>query len=181
MTLVDQQRIAWAVVRYNFWMDSRGVPGKARKALVRELRDNLTEATAQEGSRAAVLAIGSPRALAYAAGEAHEGRPRWSFGVAIAGLVLAGLSYAWLFSVLGFADGVLASGVTGREVSGTSFPWGTELTARVEPGSGAFSSAATFPWVIPFLVLITFVLAAQPWRPLTHRRPTSHATVAQRG
>ena len=82
-----------------------------------------------------MLAIGSPRALAHAAGEAHEGRPRWTFGVAVAGLVLAALSYAWLFSVLGFADGVLASGVTGREVSGTSFPWGTELTATVQPGN----------------------------------------------
>lgn len=180
MTLVDQQRIAWAVVRYNFWMDSRGVPGKARRALMRELRDNLTEATAHEGSRAAVLAIGSPRTLAQAAGEAHEGRPRWTFGVAIAGLVLAGLSYAWLFSVLGFADGVLASGVTGREVSGTSFPWGTELTATVQPGNTAFGVGGDVPWVIPVLVLVAFALAAQPWRPFTHRVGRSRAEAAQR-
>ena len=180
MTLVDQQRIAWAVVRYNFWMDSRGVPGKARRALMRELRDNLTDATAQEGSRAAVLAIGSPRALAQAAGEAHEGRPRWTFGVAVAGLVLAGLSYAWLFSVLGFADGVLASGVTGREVSGTSFPWGTELTATVQPGDAGFGVGGDVPWVIPVLVLVAFAVAAQPWRPFTHRAGRSRAAATQR-
>ncbi len=110
MNLIDQQRIAWAVARYEFWMDNRGVPSKVRKGLRRELQANLTEATAHEGSRAAVLAIGSPKALAYAAGEAHESRPRWTFGITVAGLVLAALSYAWMFSIFGFADGVLASG-----------------------------------------------------------------------
>lgn len=121
MKIVDQQRITWAVARYDFWMDSRGVPRRARKDHCQELRANLLDATEHEGSRAAVLAIGSPRSLAHAAGEAHEGRPRWTYGAAVAGLALAALAYAWLFSLLGFADGVLASGVTGREVAGTSF------------------------------------------------------------
>ena len=38
----------------------------------------------------------------------------------------------------------------------------------------------TFPWVIPLLALTSFVLAAQPWRPLTHRRGRSRATTQQR-
>ena len=180
MNLIDQQRIAWAVARYEFWMDNRGVPSKVRKGLRRELQANLTEATAHEGSRAAVLAIGSPKALAYAAGEAHESRPRWTFGITVAGLVLGALSYAWMFSIFGFADGVLASGVTGREVSGSSFPWGTELAATVQPGDAGFGVEGSVPWAIPVLVLVAFVLAAQPWRPLTHRRQRTGAASAQR-
>ena len=180
MTLVDQSRIAWAVVRYNFWMDSRGVPRKVRKGLLQELTANLNEASAHEGSRAAVLAIGSPRALAQAAGEAHEGRARWTFGVAVAGLALAALSYAWMFSMFGFADGVLASGVTGREVSGTSFPWGTELTMTVQPGDGGFGVGGTVPWVIPLLTVLVFVVASQPWRPFSHGRRSRGAAEPQR-
>ena len=180
MNFVDRQRIEWVLVRYDFWMDSRGVPRKARKGLREELRANLIDATDHEGSQAAVRAIGSPQALAYAAGEAHEGRPRWTYGAVIAGLVLGALVYAWMFSMLGFADGVTASGVTGRTVVGVSFPWGTELTARVEPGNGGFSTGGTFPWVIPLLALTTFVLAAQPWRPLSHRRGGARAASQQR-
>ncbi len=179
MNIVDRQRIAWVIARYDFWMDSRGVPRTARKGLRQELRANLTDATAHEGSRAAVLAVGSPKALAFAAGEAHEGRPRWSFGASVASLVLVALAYAWTFSMFGFADGVIASGVTGREVSGSSFPWGTELTARVEPGNAGFSIGGTFPWVIPVLVLLVFLVAAQPWRPLTHRGGRSGAAAPQ--
>ncbi|MEO5982044.1 MAG: hypothetical protein ABIQ13_06995 [Pedococcus sp.] len=114
MKVLDQSRIAWAVARYDFWMDSRGVPRMDRRALRQELTANLTEAAAHEGSRAAVLALGSPRTLAYAAAEAHEGRPRWSYGASVAALVLGALVYAWMFSLFGFADGVIASGVTGR-------------------------------------------------------------------
>jgi hypothetical protein len=180
MNFVDHQRIAWVLARYDFWMDSRGVPRKARKGLRQELRANLTDATAQEGSRAAVLAIGSPKALAYAAGEAHEGRPRWTFGASVAGLALLALAYAWMFSLFGFADGVLASGVTGREVSGTSFPWGTELSATVQPDNAGFSIGGTVPWTIPVVALVVFALAAQPWRPFTHRVGRSRAAAAQR-
>jgi hypothetical protein len=179
MSLVDRQRIAWVLVRYDFWMDSRGVPSRARKDLRRELQANLADATAHRGSRAAVLAIGSPRALAYAAGEAHVGRPRWTFGAAVAGLALGALSYAWLFSLLGFVDGVVASGVTGREVSGTSFPWGSQVSATVHPGGG-LAFGGTLPWGILVLVLAVFVLAAQPWRPLTHRRGRSRSAAPQR-
>ncbi len=98
----------------------------------------------------------------------------------MAGLALAALAYAWLFSLLGFADGVLASGVTGREVAGTSFPWGTELTATVHPASSGFEFGGTVPWLIPVVTLLVFVVAAQPWRPFTHGRPGSRAAAPQR-
>lgn len=169
MTPIDRARIASAVARYDFWMDSRGVPRRARRGLRQELRANLTDATAHDGSRAAVLAIGSPKALAYAAGEAHEGRPRWSFGATVAAGVFLLLAYAWLFSLFGFSDGVLASGVTGREVSGDVFPWGSAMAARVAPDGSGFSIGGTFPWAVPAAAALALVLAAQPWRPLTHR------------
>lgn len=178
MTMLDRLRIASALVRYDFWLDSRGVPGAARRELRAELRGNLTAATAHEGSRAALLGIGSPRALAHAAAEAHEGRPRWSFGGILALAVGGVLFFAWIFSVLGFADGVDASGVTGREVSGQLFPWGSSVSAEFGGGGGSLAVGGTVPWVIPVVAFITFVIASRPWRLVTARRGTP---AAQRG
>ncbi len=175
MTIIDHLRIGSAVARYDLWLDARGVPRRVRRDLCRELRSNLTDATAHEGSRAALVGIGSPKALAYAAAEAHEGRPRWSFGGAVGLAVGAALFYAWMFSMMGFADGVDASGVTGREVSGSVFPWGSGASAEFAGASGGLSVGGTIPWVIPVAALLAFVVTARPWRMFTGPR---HSVVA---
>ena len=179
MSITDQLRIESAVLRYDFWLDYRGVRGRRRRELRRELRANLAEATALEGSRAAVLGIGSPRAMAYAATEGDGRRARWTFGVVCAGVVWFTLSMMWLFSVIGFLDGVDASGVEGRDVSGTSFPWGGAVSAHVTPGHGGLSLSATYPWSILALVALTFLLTAQPWRLVTGRRRGAQAAPAK--
>ncbi|GAB3436305.1 hypothetical protein GCM10027517_06190 [Phycicoccus ginsengisoli] len=170
MRIVDRARIAWALSRYDFWMDFRGVPGRRRKELRTELRANLEEAAAQEGTTRALLAIGSPRALAYAVAEAYRGRPRWAFGAYVALATGVVLQLVWAFSVLGFVQGVRASGVTGRPVTGSVPPLVPEASAEFGAGGDPVSMAGVLPLTVLLVSLVVFVLAAAPWRPLLHRR-----------
>jgi hypothetical protein len=177
MSVIDRSRMAWAVARYDFWMDFRGVPGRRRKELRTELRANLDEAAELEGTTSALLAIGSPRAMAYAVAETYRGRPRWAFGgyLALATWVL--LQLVWAFSVVGFVEGVRASGVTGRPVTGSVPPLVSEAAAEFGPGGDLVSVAGVLPLSVLLVALIVFVLAAGPWRPLRHRR-RSHPAAA---
>jgi hypothetical protein len=172
MSIVDRSRIAGAVARYDFWMDFRGVPGRRRKELRTELRANLDEAAGREGTTRALLAIGSPRAMAYAVAETYRGRPRWTFGGYVALATWVVLQLLWTFSVLGFVQGVRASGVTGRPVTGSVPPLVPEATAEFGPGGDVAAAAGVLPLSVLLVALVVFVLASGPWRPLVHRRRT---------
>ena len=49
MSLIDRFRRENAVQQYDFWLDLRAVPMRRRRELRRELRANLTEASADVG------------------------------------------------------------------------------------------------------------------------------------
>ena len=170
MNSVDRSRIAGAVARYDFWMDFRGVPGRRRKELRTELRANLDEAAGREGTTRALLAIGSPRAMAYAVAETYRDRPRWAFGGYVALATWVVLQLLWTFSVLGFVEGVRASGVTGRPVTGSVPPLVSEATAEFGAAGDPVAVAGVLPLSVLLVALVVFVLAAGPWRPLLHRR-----------
>ena len=78
MTVQDRLRIENALLRYDFWLEMRGVAGFRRRALRRELRANLLAASEDVGTTRALFGIGSPKELAYAATEGDPTRPRWS-------------------------------------------------------------------------------------------------------
>ena len=170
MNIVDRSRIAGAVARYDFWMDFRGVPGRRRKELRTELRANLDEAAEREGTTRALLAIGSPRAMAYAVAETYRGRPRWAFGGYVALATWVVLQLLWTFSVLGFVEGVRASGVTGRPVTGSVPPLVSQASAEFGAAGEPVAMAGVLPLSVLGVALVAFVLAAGPWRPLVHRR-----------
>lgn len=170
MRIRDRLRIEVAVQRHDFWLDFRGVSRSRRRELRRELRANLADATAAEGAGSALRGIGSPRTLAYEIAETSPARARWAVGAHCALGLFVVLATAWLFSVIGFVDGVVASGVTDREVSGPVFPWGGEVVAEVGADGAGLSVAGTVPVFIWASSLATFLIAAQPWRPLLHRR-----------
>jgi hypothetical protein len=67
MSLLDRMWIGRAVVGYDFWLEARGVAGRRRRDLRRELRANLSEAALDVGAREAVRRVGSPRVLALEA------------------------------------------------------------------------------------------------------------------
>ncbi len=170
MNILDRARISWAVARYDFWMDVRGVPGRTRKDLRRELSANLQDAAASHGARSAILALGSPRTMAHSVAEAHAHAVRWAFGAYTALATFVLLQLSWVFSVIGFLDGVEASGVRGRAVTGSPSPWGGEATAAFGAGGESIQISAVMPLSIAVIALVVFVVTAQPWRPLTHRR-----------
>ncbi|KGN33397.1 hypothetical protein N802_14050 [Knoellia sinensis KCTC 19936] len=174
MNVIDRVRIEAAILRYDFWLEMRGVRGSRRRDLRRELRTNLTEATADVGATRALFGIGSPKELAFAATEVDPSRPRWSQAAIWASAVFAIVVFGCLFTAIAFTAGVEASGVTGSTVRGSVFPWfGVDYAARVEPGRGGLAVGAggigTYFFGLP---LLTFLLVAQPWRLLRRSRQT---------
>lgn len=85
--------------------------------------------------------------------------------------VVLGMQWA----VLNAANGVIASGVTGRDVVVDLFPWfGADTTVYVQPGGAGFSmsgalDAATAAWML-IPAVVVFLVVAQPWR-LLRRSP----------
>lgn len=164
MNVIDRVRIWHAVQRYDMWLELRGVRHRDRKVLRTELRTNLRDAAADIGTTRALFGIGSPRELAYAVTDVDPGRPRWYLGLLWAGLTFAATLSAVVWTSLVFLEGVLASGVTGREVHGSVFPWvGARFTARNDAGAG-LSFGVENPWQVVAVPLVVFLLVAQPWR-----------------
>ena len=182
MSVLDRLRIESALLRYDFWLEMRGVPGSRRRELRRELRANLGEASADVGTTRALFGIGSPQELAYAATDADPHRPRWSQGAIWASLVFGLVLFSLLFTATAFTAGVEASGVTGETVRGWVFPWfGVDFAARVEPDRGGLAVGAGGSFLQVFgLPLLTFVLVSKPWRVLRRRQPASAVTSTAR-
>jgi hypothetical protein len=178
MTVLDRLRIENALLRYDFWLEMRGVGGRRRRELRRELRANLGEASADVGTTRALFGIGSPKELAHAATDADPYRPRWSQGAIWAAVVLGLVLFALMFTATAFTAGVEASGVTGETVRGTVFPWfGVDFAARVEPDRGGLAVGASGSFLhVLGLPLLTFVLVAKPWRVLRWRRTAPTAS-----
>ena len=167
MTVLDRLRIENALLRYDFWLEMRGVRAARRRALRRELRGNLTEASADVGTTRALFGIGSPKELAYAATESDPTRPTWSQAMIWAGLAAAAIFLAMVLTGLTVLQTVDAAGAAG-EVRVSPFPWfGTTFTA--ESGPGSVGAGVETPWpllVVPALVL---VVGSRPWRLLRRR------------
>lgn len=173
MSVLDRLRIESAVLRYDFWLEMRGVPGSRRRELRRELRANLDEASADVGTTRALFGIGSPKELAYAATDTDQSRPRWSQGLLwAAGTFL--LLMGWLLiTSLTIVQTVEAAGVTDA-VEVSPFPWfGTTFTVQSSPGTLAASISPLWQLLVgPLLVLL---LVAQPWRLLRRPQPAPAA------
>ncbi|WP_035902832.1 hypothetical protein [Knoellia subterranea] len=173
MSLIDRIRTETAILRYDFWLEMRGVNGPRRRDLRRELRANLSEATADIGATRALFGIGSPKELAYAATETDPSRPRWSQGSIWAGAVFLILALWMALTSLTVIQTAEAAGVA-SPVSVHPFPWwGTTFTAQSSPGT--LEAGVTAPWQLIVGPLLTFLLVAQPWRRLRSRQPLSVA------
>ncbi len=170
MSVIDRIRIENAVQRYDFWLELRGVRGRRRREMRRELRTNLAAAGADVGVTKALFGIGSPKQLAFEMSERQAHRPRWSLGVLWATVTAAVLLTAVLCTSAIVLQTVQSTGVVGRDVRTEVLPWiGVEFLTRVEPGQGGLSLGVTgAPWYL-LVPLVVLLLVAQPWRPITHR------------
>lgn len=166
MNVLDHARIHAASLSYDLWLDLRGVPGRRRRDLRRELRANLGDATARVGSRNAVRGLGSTRGMAAEANVPDPRRPRWSVGF-VTGISLLGISWiAELVAALSWVDGAMAAAPEKRVTGSLAFYPGSSLT--YSPSAGGFGVSLDFGWVCLLIGVIAFVLAAQPWRLLRH-------------
>lgn len=167
MNILDRARIVGATLAYDLWLDFAGVQGRKRGDLRRELRANLGDATALVGSRDAVRGLGSTRAMAAAASTPDRSRPRWTVGFTV-GMSLFGLSLlAEGLAALSWLDGAMAAAEGSRATGAMTFFPGSSLT--YSPSASGFSLSVNFGWVCMAIGVIGFILAARPWRLLTHR------------
>lgn len=169
MNSIDRLRIETAILRYDFWLEMRGVRASRRRDLRRELRTNLTEAGADVGTTRALFGIGSPKELAHAATDTDPSRPRWSQGLMwAAGTLLVLLLWLGVTSV-NIIRAVEATGST-RAVDVHPFPWfGTTFTVQSSPG---ILEASISPlWQLLVGPLLAFLVVAQPWRLVRRGRP----------
>lgn len=181
MTIIDRARIESAILRYDFWLEMRGVRGSRRRDLRRELRANLAEASTDVGTTRALFGIGSPKELAFGATETDPTRPRWSQAAMAAAGVFTVVLFGCVLTAIAFTSGVEASGPTGREVSGAVFPWfGVDYTAQVDPGRSYSAGAGGIGGYLLGLPLLTFVLVAQPWRLLRRGHRAAATTSSPR-
>lgn len=168
MNIVDRLRVEAAVQRFEYHLELRGTRGRRRRDLRRELRSNLTEAAGAEGVPAALAGIGSPRALAAQVSELDASRPRWSVGILWAAVVFAVLMTGLVWTNYVMLATLVASGAHQARIE--IWPWlGVRFYAETNASGVPESIGADgSPWWL-LLVPVVFLLAAQPWRPWTHR------------
>lgn len=163
MNITDKIKLESWLTRYDFWLDSRGVPMGVRSALGREMRANLTEAATDVGLAQALAGVGEPRALATEAAEdaVDPTRPMWLTGLGWALAAALGYAVVMLLSFITFSQGVQAAAV--EEASGWALlvP-GMELTFTSVDG---FAFAAVgFPWLLLVVAVLGFLLGSRIWR-----------------
>lgn len=171
MNVIDMLRREYAVQRYEFWLELRGVRGRRRRALRQELRANLGDAAADVGMTAALFGIGSPRQLAHESSPLDPDRPRWVLGFLWATIAFALTVLGLMFAAFNGANGVIGAGVTGRDVRFDLFPFlGAQAVVRVAPDHGGIVIGVPFGlWWLLGLPFLVFLFTAQPWRLLRRR------------
>ncbi len=173
MTLssTDRWRRFWYLQSLELRLE--GIPGKRRRAVIRELTSSVDLAAAEQGMRSALDDLGRPAELARQYLEQEpERRPRWSAGALAAALVLAGWLYSTLFYAAGMLDALQSSGVT-APATGSFF--GTSVVATFNDGeiSAGFRG---WPWAATLVALATFLLVGRCWNALPSRRGHLTAT-----
>ncbi len=169
MRLLDRIRLESAVLRYDFWLELRGVGGRERRGLRHELRENLRSAAEDVGMERALFGIGSPKQLAWAAAGGDPTRPRWSLGAWWAAGTFGVLLLAMLGTALVVLETVRATGVVDQDVTVSVFPWlGSEFTASVGSDGGVAFGVDNAWWLL-VLPLLVFLVVAFPWRRLRRR------------
>lgn len=158
LTLTDRLR-RWSYLQdVELWLDP--MPGKRRREVLRELRTNLADASADVGMAQAIEDLGKPRRLAREFVEAEpRQRPAWSLGVLGAGAVLFVAMLAGLSYMFGMSDALLGSG--GGTAEGGFLGIRVLTTATENELSWSWSG---WSWPITIVATLAFLLASASWR-----------------
>jgi hypothetical protein len=158
----------WNRFRYlqtvELWLDA--MPGRRRRAVLKELRANLEAAVAEIGMSAALADLGRPRALAcHYLDEEPAHRPHWNQGALAAGLVVGAWLYATLFYTMGMLHALRSTGAA--NATGSLLGTDVSAVATAEVVSAGF---AGFPWSALVAALLAFLLVGRAWNALPGRR-----------
>lgn len=164
MNITEKVRLEAWLTRYDFWLDSRGVPLGVRSALGREMRANLTEAAADVGLAEALAGVGEPKDLATEAAETavDPTRPTWLTGLGWAFTAALGYAVVMLLSFITFAQGVQATGSEAGRGWALLVP-GMDVMVSNSPSSFGFETEG-FPWLLPVLAVLGFLVGSRVWR-----------------
>lgn len=164
MRTTEKIKLESWLTRYDFWLDSRGVPLGVRSALGKEMRSNLTEAAADVGLDEALAGAGSPKELATEAAEVavDPTRPTWLQGLGWAVAAAVGYGLIVLISLLTFTQGVFASGAE-RATGWALLAPGVQIDV-VNTEAEVSMGASGFPWLLPAVALLGFLIGARVWR-----------------
>lgn len=168
LSTVDKARIAFAGLRYDFWLDLRCVPRSRRRALRSELRSNLTDAAQHVGVGSALSNLGSIRSLATETTRDGQLRSRWTAGWVAAVTTFVSLFVTFAVLTLYWAEGALDAGAT-ELVRSSLFPF-FGSTVEVDPTDGGLAwtmESGPMPFVS---ALAIWLLVAKPWRSLMPSR-----------
>ncbi|MEG9247935.1 hypothetical protein V6S67_07545 [Arthrobacter sp. Soc17.1.1.1] len=144
------------------------LPGKARRATVKDLRQSLVSDPRDMSS--SLRDLGSPKALAEQYADDTRRRPLWSVGIITAGAAL--LIYWTVF--LSYVFGMLAA----VESLGSSEAHARFLTIEVTAYSTAeavgIGWTSDWAWLVVPIVIATlaFLLGARAWRAIAMRNDT---------
>lgn len=164
LSLADRWRRFWYLQSVELWLEP--MPGRRRRAVLRELRTNLGEAAADVGMARALSDLGRPGVLARTfLDEEPPGRPRWVLGAVAASAVFAVWIYATLFYTLGMLDALDATGTT---VPARGSFLGTAVTA-VSSDQELSAGFDGLPWLPLLLMVLAFLLASRAWKALPRR------------
>ena len=142
------------------WHLEAVLPGKARRATIKELRQAL--ASDPRDTDTSLRDLGSPKALAEQyADDAHR-RPLWSIGVITAGTAILIYWTVFLTFVFGMLAAVESLGST--EAHATFFT--IKVTAYSTPEAIGISWTSDWAWLIvpTIIATIAFLLGARSWR-----------------
>ncbi|MET3902195.1 hypothetical protein [Paenarthrobacter sp. 4246] len=158
-SLGEKLRADFYLTRLDWHLESV-LPGRARRATVKELRQTLADDPRDVTT--SLRDLGSPKVLAEQYANDSHRRPLWSVGVIAAGAAL--LVYWIVF--LSFVSGMLAA----VESLGSTQAEATFFTIKVSAYSaaGAIGVIWTSDWawlILPTAIAsIAFLLAARSWR-----------------
>lgn len=164
MNITEKVKLEGWLTRYDFWLDSRGVPLGVRSALGREMRANLTEAAADVGLAEALAGVGEPKELATEAAETavDPTRPTWLTGLGWAFTAALGYAVVMLLSFITFAQGVQATGSEAGRGWALLVP-GMDVMVSNSPSSFGFETEG-FPWLLPVVAVLGFLIGSRVWR-----------------
>lgn len=163
LTVRDRWR-RWSYLQdVDLWLSA--LPGRRRRAILRDLRTSLTDAAEDSSMDNAIDELGPARRLAreYVDGEPAN-RPVWYLGV-IAGLVVLCLS---VLAFATYAAGMIAAlGAADTSTASSTF-LGVEVTA--ENSAAAYgASFEGLAWPVLVMTLLAWLIGARAWRLLRRR------------